>query len=92
MTTAMYNMSAPPNPPPTWHQRQINSWMEAEGKARGLNACLGWVYMLEMLLKILVFGWNGKGYSEPRFRCPLPRLPPRSIYRSSGCVTVLEVQ
>eukprot|EP00904_Undaria_pinnatifida_P002813 jgi/Undpi1/12532/HiC_scaffold_6.g02201.m1 len=34
-------------------------WMEAEGNARRLNSCLGWVYMLEMLLKILVLGWNG---------------------------------
>ena len=44
--------------------------MEAEGEARGLNSCLGWVYMLEMLLKILVFGWNGKRYGESLFRFP----------------------
>lgn len=41
-------------------QENENAWLEAEGKNRGLNAVLGWVYILEMTLKILVFGWKGK--------------------------------
>eukprot|EP00903_Cladosiphon_okamuranus_P012927 g12070.t1 len=36
-----------------------NAWLEAEGKNRGLNSILGWLYILEMTLKILVFGWKG---------------------------------
>ncbi|CAM9538707.1 unnamed protein product [Ectocarpus sp. 12 AP-2014] len=36
-----------------------DAWLQAEGTDHGLNSLLGWVYVVEMTLKILVYGWNG---------------------------------
>ncbi|CAM9172126.1 unnamed protein product [Ectocarpus fasciculatus] len=38
---------------------ETNAWLRAEGTDHGLNSLLGWLYVVEMTLKILVFGWNG---------------------------------
>lgn len=53
-------------------QEHENAWLAAEGETHGLNSLLGWVYVLEMTLKIFVSGWVG-GWSVRPFATFSPR-------------------